>query len=184
MRSHQFSSPSASSDKNSPVPSTCPCTMWPLSRPVGDSGLSRLTREPARRSPRLLRRKVSGARSAENESGRRSTAVRQTPLTAMLAPSVMSFMTVEQRTFRRAPAERVCTDSTAPNSSIIPVNIQVSFHGELVRRNVVNGDALYADGVHASPPSDSARQRQSFQPTQNLRAVIKEDAIHAAAFER
>ena len=53
-------------------PSTWPCTMWPLRRPDGESGRSRLTRDPARRSPRLLRRSVSGARSAENESVPRS----------------------------------------------------------------------------------------------------------------
>ena len=41
--------------------------------------------------------RVSGARSAENESGRSSAAVRQTPLTAMLAPTEASPSTVEQR---------------------------------------------------------------------------------------
>src|ERR1035438_7927829 len=77
-------------------------------------------------APRLLRRRVSGAKSAENDAGRRSTAVRHTPFTAMLAPSVMSASTFWQWIFRRAPAGRLSMDSTAPSSSTIPVNIQPS----------------------------------------------------------
>src|SRR5579871_869543 len=157
--------------------------MWPLRRPVGERGRSRLTRDPARRSPRLLRRRVSGARSAEKESGRRSTAVRQTPLTAMLAPSVMSCITVEHRTLRRAPAERVWTDSTVPNSSTIPVNIEVPFYGELIGGNGVDGDFVNADRVGPPAPADSAGERQRFQAAQDLRAVVEEDPVDAGAFE-
>ena len=56
--------PSASRATTSPVASTCPCTMWPDSLVAGVTGRSRFTREPAVRSPRLLRESVSGARSA------------------------------------------------------------------------------------------------------------------------
>src|ERR1035441_6330338 len=184
MRSHQLSSPKASSERNSPVESTWPCTMCPSRRPAGDKGRSRLTREPARRSPRLLRRRVSGARSAEKESGRRSRAVRHTPLTAILAPSVMSDITVAQRTFKRAPAARAWMPSTVPSSSIIPVNIDVSFHGKLVRRNRVDGDLVYANGVGAAAPPNPAGQGQRFQAAENLGAVVEKDAVHAARFER
>src|SRR5579863_5904192 len=135
--------------------------MWPLKRPVGESGRSRLTREPARRSPRLLRRKVSGARSALNRPGRGSTAVRHTPFTAMLAPSAISVITVSQRTLSRDPAV-----STVPNSSMIPVNI--ALHGEFVGRDRVNGHIVDANGVRPPPASDAARQRQGFQAAQNF----------------
>src|SRR5450432_1562542 len=91
--------------------------MWPLRRPVGESGRSRFTREPGRSAPRLLRRRVSGAGSA---------AGRHTPLTLMLAPAAVSAITVDARTFRRAPAGWGWSASTAPSSSIIPVNIRVA----------------------------------------------------------
>src|SRR5215471_9044461 len=183
-RSHQLSSPRASSDTNSPVPSTWPCTMWPLSRPVGASGRSRLTRAPARSAPKLLRRRVSGATSAENESGRTSTAVRQTPLTAMLTPSLASESTVAQRTPRRAPAARLSIAATVPSSSIIPVNIEVTLHGELVGRNGMHRHAPHLDRVRATTPTDSAGQRQGLQPAQNLGSVIEEYAVHDARLQR
>src|ERR1035437_3901211 len=184
MRSHQFSSPSDSIPRNSPVPSTWPCTMWPLRRPVGASGRSRFTREPARNAARLLRRSVSGARSAWKASGRKSTAVRHTPFTAMLAPSVRSWRTVPQRTLSRAPAARVSTDSTVPNSSTIPVNIPVSFHRKFIRRDGMQGHVVNADSVGAPAPPDAAGQRQRFQAAQNLGTVVKEDAVHRARFQR
>src|SRR5579872_5537789 len=153
--------------------------MWPLSLPVGESGRSRFTRDPARKSPRLLRRSVSGARSALNPPGRKFTAVKHTPFTAMLAPSVMSCITVEQRTASRGPAV-----STVPSSSIIPVNIQVAFHGEFVRRYRMNRHIPDPNGVRPAPPPDAARQRQRLQSAQNLRPVVEEDPVHYAAFER
>src|ERR1035438_732112 len=169
MRSHQLSSPRASRARNSPVPSTWPCTMWPFMRPLGERGRSRLTRAPGRRSPRLLRWSVSGARSAENESGRNSAAVRQTPLTAILAPTAASLRTVEQRMERRAPAV-----ITLPSSSIIPVNIKVSFDGEFIWRNGMDGDVVDANGVGAAAASDAAREGEGFQATQNFGAVGEE----------
>src|ERR1039457_6948708 len=149
-RSHQLSSPSESRARNSPVPSTWPCTMWPFIRPFGESGRSRLTREPGRRSPRLLRSSVSGARSAG---------------------------TVEQRMERREPAV-----ITAPSSSIIPVNIKVSFDGEFVGRNGMDGDVVDANGVGAAAASDAAGEGEGFQAAQNFGAVVEEDAIHHARF--
>src|SRR5258705_8741261 len=116
--------------------------MWPLNRDEGSSGRSRFPGEPGRRSPRLDRRSVSGARSAEKPSGRKSTAVRHTPFTATLAPSVMSLITVLQRTARRDPAV-----TTVPNSSIIPVNIHVPLHREFIRWDLMDRDLVHADGV-------------------------------------
>src|ERR1017187_4605869 len=137
--------------------------MWPLSRPEGESGRSRFTREPARRSPRLLRRRVSGARSAEKESGPGSAAVRQTPFTATLAPVAVPAMPVAPRSLSRAPAAPATIDSTVPSSSIIPVNIQVSFHREFVGRNLVYRHAMNAYGVGPAPPADAARQWQRLE---------------------
>ena len=74
---------------------------------------------------------------------------RRHPQQQILAPC-----TVAQRTFSRAPAVRVSTPSTAPSSSMIPVNIYVSFHGKLVGRYRMNRHALNAYGVHATPPFD------------------------------
>src|ERR1035438_7643225 len=158
--------------------------MWPLSRPEGESGRSRLTREPARRAPRLVRRKVSGATSAENALGRGSTAVRQTPFTAMLAPAAVSAMTVAQRTRSRAPVPPTVISSTVPSSSIIPVNIHVPFQSEFVWRNLVYGDAMDADRVRPAPPADAPRQRQRLEASQDLGPVVEEDAVHQTAFER
>src|SRR5260370_11637343 len=131
--------------------------MWPLRRPPAESGRYRLTREPGRRSPRLLRLRVAGARPAENESGRSSAAVRQTPLTAMLAPTEASSRTVEQRTERRVSAV-----ITVPSSSIIPVNIKVSFNSEFVGRNGMDGDVVDANGVGTAGPADAAGEREGF----------------------
>src|ERR1019366_9384248 len=178
MRSHQLSSPRESSERNSPVPSTWPCTMWPFILPLGESGRSRLTREPARNSPRLLRSSVSGARSAKNESVRSSAMVRQTPLTAMLEPTAASPRTVAQRMERRVPPF-----TTVPSSSIIPVNIKVSFDGEFVGRNGMDGDVVDANGVGAAAAAGAAGEGEGFQAAQNFGAVVEENAIHHARFQ-
>ena len=135
MRSHQLSSPSAPAHRNSPVPSTWPCTMWPLSRPVGESGRSRLTREPGRRSPSCVRRSVSGARSAEKRVGAQ---VDRGQADAVHGDAgALGQVAAAPSSSGRAGA--VAADhSTVPSSSMIPVNIQVSFDGELVRRNRVD----------------------------------------------
>jgi hypothetical protein len=53
-----------------------------------------------------------------------------------------SLRTVEQRMERRVPAE-----ITEPSSSIIPVNIEISFDGEFVGRNGMDGDVVDRNGV-------------------------------------
>src|ERR1039457_2578696 len=152
--------------------------MWPFIRPFGESGRSRLTREPGRRSPRLLRWSVSGARSAEKPAERSVAAVRQTPLTAMLEPTAASPRTVEQRMERRDPLV-----TTTPSSSIIPVNIKVSFDGEFVGRNGMDGDVVDANGVGAAAPSDAAGEGEGFHAAQDFGAVVEENAIHHAGFQ-
>src|SRR5262245_16228366 len=152
--------------------------MWPLSLPVGDSGRARLTFEAAGRAPRLLRRNVSRPRSAENRSPARPVAVRHTPFTAILAPSMRSSITFEQRTVRRALAV-----STVPSSSMIPVNIEVSFDGKFVGRDGMDGNASDHDGILTAAPADTARQRQRLESAEDLRTVIEEHTVDAIRFE-
>src|SRR5215472_13244355 len=97
----------------------------------------------------------------------------------MLAPSVKSSRTVAHCTLRRPP----WMDATVPSSSMIPVNIQVSFHRELVRGDVMNGDAVDANGVGTAAAADAAGERQSFEAAENLGAVVEEHTIDDAVFE-
>jgi hypothetical protein len=46
---------------------------------------------------------------------------------------------------------------------MIPVNMDVSFHGEFIRRDGMDGDAVNVNGIDAPSPADPAGQRQSFQ---------------------
>src|SRR5262249_28282539 len=83
-------------------------------------------------APSLIREKdvrfhVSSARSQRKEFDVSSTAVRQTPLTAMLLPCLSSFTNCEDDTvMRRVP----CSSTrrlTLPTSSMMPVNIGPSW---------------------------------------------------------
>src|SRR5439155_13547457 len=67
---------------------------------------------------------------------------------------------------------------------VLPVNIDVSFDGELVGRNGVHGDVMETDRVRTASSPDSAGERQRLQAAQNLGSVIEEDAVDRAAFER
>ena len=84
---------------------------------------SRLTGLPGRKAPRLERRRVSGATSAPNVDGCGSTTVRQTPLTETLSPARRPVETSGARTVSRLPVARGSRRSTAPSSSMMPVNI-------------------------------------------------------------
>ena len=101
------------------MPSTCPCTMWPPMRSDADRARSKFTEPPADRSPREVRRMVSGERSTENSFAARATAVRQAPLTAMLSPSFRSDITFSAPTVIPLLLMLI----TEPTSSTIPVNI-------------------------------------------------------------
>src|SRR6266852_4745706 len=69
--------------RNFPRASTWPCTIWPPSRVTGVTERSRFTGEPECKLPSVERKSVSLERSAANESGCTSSAVRHTPLTAI-----------------------------------------------------------------------------------------------------
>src|SRR5262249_20830467 len=125
-------------------------------------------------------RRVSGARSAEKESGWMSRAVRQTPFTAMLAPSVRSERTVAQRTRRRDPAV-----TTAPSSSMIPVNIflQRCFYGAFGRGDRMDPKVVEANGVGAAAASDASRDGERLHASQDFWRVVEEDFVGDAGFE-
>src|SRR3954447_19033282 len=107
-----------------PTPSTCPCTMWPPRRESGFTGSSRLTREPACSSLSDERRSVSFITSAPNSSRAPPfsiVAVRQTPLTATLSPSLSSRASGDVIAIR-TPSLVASTEVTVPRSSTSPVN--------------------------------------------------------------
>ena len=127
--SHQFSEsrPSESTMRSSsislPTPSTCPWTMWPSKRPLAFIGSSRFTSAPSWIRENDVRTHVSGARSAQNDFGLMASAVRQTPLTAMLWPVPNSFGAFAASMVMRRFSPCCSIFTTLPTSSIIPVNI-------------------------------------------------------------
>src|SRR5579863_9351073 len=160
--------------------------MWPERRVAGVTGRSRLTRAPGARSPRLVSASVSGARSAAKESGVRSSAVRQTPFTAMLDPSLASDKTVEQRMRRRAPAARRSSEAKVPSSSTIPVNIffQPGLDRKLIGSDGMQAHVVKQDGIGAAAASGSSRHGQRLRAAQNLGRVIKIDLVGDARLKR
>src|SRR6267378_486041 len=118
--------------RNSPVPSTCPCTMCPPKRPSARRGSSRFTRAPSCMRENDVRFQVSSARSNVTEFAVISTAVRQTPLTAIESPFFSSFARCEAETVRRRVPRCSRIRVTLATSSTMPVNIMAS-------RYMVNG---------------------------------------------
>src|ERR1700675_4605644 len=156
--------------------------MWPLRRSPTAAGRSRFTCEPSPSALRLVRAKVSGDRSHQNPSGSTLAAVRQTPLTAMLEPSLVSASTLRHCTFMRAPAAPI-----VPTSSTIPVNtslLHVSFHRELVRRNGMQFHSRESDGIAPVQAACASGDRKRPQAAQNLRGVVKENFVGNSRFER
>src|SRR5580698_5808386 len=149
--------------------------MWPLNRSPTAAGRSRFTIEPSCNAPRLVRESVSGDRSHQKPSGWMPTAVRQTPFTAMLAPSFMSSSTRRHWIRIRAPAQ-----ATAPTSSMIPVNIlfqNITFDCEFVGRDGMQPHLVQLDGVGTPQPPRSAGHREGPQAAQDFRRVVKEDLV-------
>src|SRR6266404_614961 len=101
--------------------------MWPPSRVVGVTARSRFTGEPGLRFPRVERNKVSFETSAANECDFTSSAVRQTPLTAIESPLLEPSVTVRASITMRASSPRFSISRTCPSSSMIPVNISENF---------------------------------------------------------
>src|ERR1700686_1796111 len=102
--------------------------MWPPKRPSAFIGNSRFTRAPSRSLENEVRAHVSGARSALNDCGLMSSAVRQTPLTATLSPTPNCCGAVALSIVIRRFSPRCSIFATVPPSSIIPVNITAVPH--------------------------------------------------------
>ena len=100
--------------------------MWPPKRPSAFIGNSRFTSAPSCIRENEVRAHVSGARSAQNDFGLISSAVRQTPLTATLLPVPNSFGVSAASTVMRRFSPRCSIFTTLPTSSMIPVNIRFS----------------------------------------------------------
>src|SRR5215472_5125915 len=73
-----------------------------------------------------VRTQVSGARSAQNDPGLMSSAVRQTPLTETLWPVPSSFGTFSAAMVMRRFSPRCSTRMIFPTSSTMPVNMNAS----------------------------------------------------------
>ena len=123
MRTTSQCSPGAR-DRMTPVPSACPWTRWPPSRPPSWTGRSRLTGEPGASAPSPVRCRVSAITSAVNVLSVASVTVRQTPLTAIESPCRASAVTRGPRTVSRAASASRSTATISPSSSTIPVNIR------------------------------------------------------------
>src|SRR5437870_5470189 len=107
-----------------PVPSTCPCTKWPPTRPLASIGRSRLTRCSLRTDPSVVTLAVSGPTSACSSPLSAAITVRHTPLTARLSPGDTSEASAVRMRMRNPP-DHVFSSATLPTASIRPVNISL-----------------------------------------------------------
>ena len=109
-----------------PVPSMWPLTICPPNLPSAGMARSRLTRLPGTSVPRDERRIVSAITSAVKLPVVIFVAVRQTPFTAMLSPTLLPSVTVLQATVSLADFSPCLISLISPISSMIPVNIYIS----------------------------------------------------------
>src|SRR3954447_22555143 len=149
--------PSSMAASTVPVPSTCPCTMWPPRRSLARSGSSRFTWSPAPRGPSDERRSVSAITSARKPSVDGSTAVRQTAFTATESPGPSSAPSgVDTR--RRTPSPSSSTASTLPMPATSPVNTRSPLLQPRADQHVV-ADALDGEGLGAQRGADLVHAR-------------------------
>src|SRR5208282_905931 len=164
--------------------------MWPSKRPSAFIGNSRLTSAPSRIRENEVRTQVSGARSAQNDFGLMSSAVRQTPLTATLLPVPSSFGVFVASTVMRRFSPRCSIFTTLPTSSIIPVNIfatppssyiipsiriaEVTFQREIF------AEAMQLETLHARRPAVESfvSYKWNCALAKNLRRVVEEHLVH------
>src|SRR4051794_12384152 len=201
--------PSSRTSRTTPRPSTWPCTTWPPSRSAARSSSSRLTRDPGCASPNDERRSVSCMTSAPNSSPPHiPTAVRHTPLTATLSPSLSSRASGE-RTLSRTPSAVRSTRWTSPRSWTRPVNIRSPLPQARLDEQVLPdrlpverqrprrvGDLLDAAALHrvarSTPADEDRRQEQAHlvdlagveERARQVGAALEQDRRHAALAER
>src|SRR5271163_1435909 len=175
--------------------------MCPPKRPSAFIGSSRLTRACRCIRENEVRAQVSGARSAQNDFGFMSSAVRQTPLTATLSPVFNSPGVFRASTLSRRFSPRCSMLITLPTSSMIPVNInvdvlsclglcgdgalprpsgiwiaQITFHREVFSEAVQCG-ALHALGL----PVQTRSCNEGYCPlAENRRSIVEKHLIDLA----
>src|SRR5262249_51904234 len=176
------SSPSAARARTSPTPSTWPCTRCPPSRSESRSERSRLTGVPARQSPSVVTRSVSGTASTAKRRGSTASAVRQQPEQSMLSPIAASSSTRAAAIQNRLPWGRSSTASTRPSSSTSPVNMSVLEIHDDAR---VPAQALDRD--HATALRLGEQSSQPVAPrqaaAQHDRRRVQPDALHEPGAE-
>mmetsp|Transcript_2523 Transcript_2523/g.7549 ORF Transcript_2523/g.7549 Transcript_2523/m.7549 type:complete len:241 (-) Transcript_2523:76-798(-) len=120
---NQSASFSGSTFLMTPVASTWPCTMCPPILPLAARDLSKLIVEPSLRSPRFVRRSVSGASPKVKPLPSTFVTVRHVPFTLMLSPSATPSNVFSAPTCRFTPPSAASSSfRTCPTSSTIPVN--------------------------------------------------------------
>src|SRR5471030_1161515 len=118
----------------SPTPSTWPLTRCPPRRVVGVRAFSRLTGLPLFRSFMAVQSRVSRLTSAAKPLPGSSTAVRHTPLTAMLSPSLTSLRSsLPVSTYTRTSPPFGVNARILPMDSMMPVNMESSSRTRLSR---------------------------------------------------
>src|SRR5580692_494705 len=166
--------------------------MWPPKRPSAFIGNSRFTSAPWCMRESEVRAQVSGARSAANEFGLMSSAVRQTPLTAMLSPVFNSPGVIAASTVIRRFSPRCSIVTTLPTCSMIPVNIKIylSKNSRLFRVRIaqiplyckVFSEAVQLEALHAlrSPMQTFTSYKGNRALAKNLGSIVEEDFIYFA----
>src|SRR5438128_2009530 len=164
----QCESPSGRISSTIPVPSTCPCTKWPPTRPSARIDRSRFTRCSGRSDPSVVTLAVSGPTSACTSPLSAAMTVRQTPLTARLSPGDTSAASAVRMRMRNPPDD-VFSSPTLPTASMRPVNISLD---KCIGPEQLD---LRFDQRRQRPPPP-AKQRNAFRP-QRYRRHIQLDVV-------
>src|SRR5439155_9333380 len=115
-------------------------------------------------------------RSKATRSVSRSTTVRQTPLTAIDAPTSESDATFGAETTRRSPE-----DSTIPTSSMIPVNIRHHLH---VVAHAVDRPDRDRHGLGDRRDTVTTEHSGGTLPPDQLRRQVEHEPVHHTGVDR
>src|SRR5438876_3316133 len=133
-------SPSGSTERTRPTPSTWPCTTWPPSGSPARTAGSTLTASPAASPPSALRSSVSGTASNASTPSSAATTVRQMPPIETESPTSASAAVPGASTRRRTPASPPSMAATRPRSRTMPVNTTSRLRHQVRHRAGRGGD--------------------------------------------
>mmetsp|Transcript_84964 Transcript_84964/g.236503 ORF Transcript_84964/g.236503 Transcript_84964/m.236503 type:complete len:252 (+) Transcript_84964:322-1077(+) len=119
-------SPSFLNSKILPASSTWPCTKWPEFRSPAAMERSMFTRCPISRSPRSVRRSVSGAQLTSKVWASKAVTVRQVPFTAMLQPMYAPCKATLHLIFRTKPSDFDPSHITRSAFRSRPITVPIS----------------------------------------------------------